>query len=125
MYSAYELTEESRAKLLQEHTPSFSKVICHHITYQFPVSSKDDLPPTPKTVKIIGYNVSRTIGVECFVVEIDGEKKREDGSFYHITISVDEAKGARPVQSNELLRKHSFNRMFNPITIEVIPKVLS
>ena len=124
MYSAYELTEESRAELLNSHTPSFSKVICHHITYQFPVKSKDDLPPTPKTVKIIGYNVSRTIGVECFVVEIDGERKREDGSFFHITISVDEAKGARPVQSNELLRKSGFNRMFNPIVLKVIPKVL-
>ena len=124
MYSAYTLTEESRAMLLASHSPLFSKTICHHITHQFPVKSEDDLPPTPITVKVIGYNVSRVIGVECFVVEIDGRSRRPDNSIYHITISVDENKKARPAQSNELLRKNGYNRLYSPIDIEVIPQVL-
>ncbi len=124
MYSAYTLTDESRDHLLESHSPLFGKVICHHITHQFPVKTRDDIPPTPKRVKVIGYNVSRVIGVECFVVEIDGETRRPDHSLYHITISVDENKKARPSQSNELLRKKGFNRLYVPIDIEVIPQVL-
>lgn len=126
MYSAYTLTEESREELLKAQSPLFGKIICHHITYQFPVKSKDDLPPTPKKVRVIGYSASRTIGVECWVVEIDGEIHRPDHSLFHITISVDEHKKARPAQSNELLRKNKFKftKLYAPIEIEVVPEVL-
>ena len=126
MYSAYTLTEESREELLKAQSPLFGKIICRHITYQFPVRSKDDLPPTPKKVRVIGYSASRTIGVECWVVEIDGEIRRPDRSLFHITISVDEHKNARPAQSNELLRKNKFKftNLYAPIEIEVIPEVL-
>ena len=79
-YSTYELTEESRERLLRERTLSFPKVITHHITYRFP----DEEPPPPITdFSVIGF--SQGDAIECWVVSLDGEVERPNGGFFHIT----------------------------------------
>lgn len=116
MYSAYILTEASRAKLLEKFVPIFEETILHHITYKFPDTNP---PPEINEVKVVGYAANDSI--EAFVVSLDGEVRRKDGSFYHITFSLDRLK-AKPKDSNNLL-KDGWNKI-DPITIEVNPKLL-
>lgn len=116
-YIAYNLTESSRAKLLSEFPPKFSKVVAHHITNMFGVDSSTPLPPIPKKVEVIGYACNEQI--ECVVVRVDNKERREsDSKLMHITLShSDESK---PVMSNDLLMDAEYTAII-PLEIEVVP----
>jgi hypothetical protein len=116
-YIAYNLTEASRAKLLGEFPPKFSKVVAHHITLQFGVDDSTPLPPTPQKAEVIGYACNDKI--ECVVARVDNQERRAvDGKLLHITLShSDEAK---PVMSNDLLTDMEYTPV-SPIEIIVEP----
>lgn len=116
-YISYNLTEESRAKILSEFPPKFSKVVAHHITVQFGVNDSVPLPVPPQKVEVIGYASNEKI--ECVVVRVDSKERREsDGKLMHITLSrSDEAKS---VMSNELLMDAEYNAV-SPFEIKVEP----
>jgi len=119
-YSAYELTEICRNRLLSEYPPSFDNIICNHVTHKFPSTS----PPPPITcAQVIGYYINHEHGIDCLVVKIDNDIKRSDGNLYHITLSMDSSKNAVAAKSNELLKKYSFEKKI-PINLELIPKIL-
>ena len=103
-YTAYKLSDSSRHDLLQHFKPKYPEVIAHHITYKFPAKSTDELPPDVKEAHVIGYENGD--GIEAVVVEINGSTKRPDGKLYHITLSLDRAKGKKPVHSNDLVNKN-------------------
>lgn len=116
-YIAYNLTESSRAKLLSEFPPKFSKVVAHHITVQFGVSNLEPLPVTPFKVEVIGYACNDQI--ECVVVRVDDKERRSsDGKLLHITLSHNEE--AKPVMSNDLLMDQEYTPV-SPLEIEVVP----
>lgn len=116
-YIAYNLTETSRAKLLAEFPPQFSKVVAHHITIEFGVDNSTPLPPTPVNAEVIGY--AKNEKIECVVVRIDGKTRRPvDGKLLHITLSHSE--DAKPVMSNDLLMDVEYTAI-SPIKIEVTP----
>lgn len=118
MYTAYVLTDKSREKILAKFKPTYSNVVCHHITAKFGVSADEPIPAQPTSVKIVGYVDSKT-GVEGLLVEIDGSTKRPDGKLYHITLSL--GQGRKPVETNDVI-----NRAVNcePFEVEVSPKLL-
>ena len=118
MYSAYEITDESREELLERFPPKYIEVICHHITVEFPGSV---LPPVAESAHVVGYQDSED-GLEAFVAEINGSTRRSDGRLYHITFSLDRSKGKKPVHSNDLLARH-FTEI-PPLKIEVRPALL-
>lgn len=113
-YSAFNLTKQSRKLLLEKIDPSFPKVIAHHVTYQYNVSDKDQLPKET-IVKVVGY--AKNSFIECVVVEVNGSSKRLDGKIYHITISHKE--GHKAVESNNLLIS-GWEKIDN-FELEVIP----
>jgi phage gp37-like protein len=105
-YLAFELSEESRAKLLRMFKPKFSKVICHHVTIEFNLTLKKyenfvEIISTNPKVRVIG--IAEGDGIECIAVSIDGETERADGSFYHVTLSLEPPH--KPVESNNLKQK--------------------
>lgn len=104
-YLAYELTTHVRAKLLQVFPASFSKIICHHITIDFnPNQEIVDAfvrSSSRSIVKVVG--TAEGDGVQCLAVSINGQTARADGSFYHITLSVEPPH--KPVESNLLKDK--------------------
>lgn len=100
-YTAYLLQESSRTELLHHFKPKYKEVICHHVTYQFPAKSTDELPPVAHSAHVVGY--AHEDGLEALVVEINGSTKRPDGKLYHITLSLDRKKGKKPVHSNMLV----------------------
>jgi len=58
--------------------------------------------------------------LEAMVVAIDGTTERPDGSTFHITWSLDKAKGRRARESNDLLNG-GWTRFAEPIAIRVEP----
>ena len=98
-YSAYVIKEESRKLLLEHFPPKFSESIAHHVTYRFPDKTT---PPKVDTVEVVGYAHDHKL--ECAVVEVDGTLDRPQGGYFHITLSLERSLGAKPVQSNHLLK---------------------
>ena len=106
-YLAYELSDKTRAMLLTKFKPSFSKVVCHHVTIEFNLTAEKLEQYIKKfsdvsKLRIIGE--AHGDGIECLAVGIDLliglETKRSDGSFYHITLSLEPPH--KPVESNKL-----------------------
>jgi hypothetical protein len=119
-YMAYTLSSSSRQQLLSHFKPKYPEVICGHVTYKFPAKSTDELPPEVKEAHVVGYENGD--GIEAVVVEINGSKTRPDGKLYHITLSLDRAKGKKPVHSNDLVNK-SYQHV-SPIAIHLTPAFL-
>ena len=86
-YTAYVLNDKKRETLLDIFEPAFSKVLAHHITLIFNAQSDTPIPPI-ESVEITHF-VTDNNGIEALVVSVNGESIREDGSYYHITWSLD------------------------------------
>ena len=120
-YSAYLITDESRIMLLKHFPPRFTEVIAHHITFRFPDSAP---PPAVEEALVVGHRFDTERGIECLVVELDGESARPNGGTFHITFSLDRDRGAKPVHSNTIL-KSGWERLKTSISIKVEPKLVS
>lgn len=117
-YTAYVLTKESRDKLLDSFPTMYPNVIAHHITVQFGVPKDTPPPPKPNKVQVIGY-INDGEGVEGLLVSVDGNVNRDDGSKYHITMSLNPDRKA--VETNNYVDNAT---IIHPIDITVIPKTL-
>ena len=116
-YQMFELTQESRKRLLQAYPPKFSMVDADHITHAYNVSRFDPMPLLPKTVEIIGYMCDESI--ECVVVNIDGTYRRPDGGIYHITLS---RKPDRPARdSNALIAECGWITNEDELRVQAFP----
>ena len=121
MYTGYELSEESRNKLKKIFPPKYPMFLGHHITEKFGESDPDNIPEQPEKAKVVGY-VNDKKGIEGLLVSINGTTNRPDGSQYHITWSLDNSKGYKPVHTNKIISKAV---SIKPINIEVTPKFFS
>jgi hypothetical protein len=118
---AYTLSADSRSKLLLHFRPKYPETICEHITYKFPAKSNEEMPPEVHEAHVVGYEDSGD-GIEALVVEINGSTKRPDGKLFHITLSLDRAKGKKPFHSNALVN-NSYKHV-PPFAIHVTPAFL-
>ena len=107
-YLAFVLDAESREKLIRLFKPSFSKVICHHVTIEYNLDTHG-IPGLfeklldGKQNRINAIGIARGDGVECVAISIDNNTVRADGSFYHVTLCVEPPH--KPVESNTLKDK--------------------
>lgn len=108
-YIAFVLSQQSQEALLARFSPSFVRVIAHHVTLAFGCT-EEVLPlvlaqlgwePGQQDVTVVDYYQSTEVGVDCVTVSINGNEEREDGSRYHVTLSV--AAGVSPVASNKIV----------------------
>lgn len=118
MYSGWLLSENSVKKLKNLFVPIHPDFIGHHITYMFGKNS--EIPPDA-TIYVVGQCI--TDKVQCFVVEVNGSIVRPDGSFYHITWTIDRAGGAKPVDSNKAIENNGFEHFNATIRIEGSPQI--
>lgn len=95
------LDEAERAGLLERFPPAYPDVIAHHVTLKMGVGPREALP-APCDGVIVGEQDDGA-GLQCLVVEIGGGCQRWDGSVFHITWSLDRARGRRPVESNGVI----------------------
>lgn len=132
-YAAYVILESSREKLLESFAPKYPDVIAHHITHKYG-ANETDLPPMPNQVRVTGYHDSGAIEVLVVAVDDARHQKRRDGEtprYYHITLSLDRAKGVEPKHSNDVLQQlvdqfgeDALDNMPEPLKISVIPSLL-
>lgn len=117
-YTGYELTDHARSELLAHIDPIFPDVVAHHVTHEFGVY--ESLPPDTNTVRVIA--TASDDRVQAAIVKINGTTQRLDGSFYHITISLDREAGAKPVDSNRLIKDSDNWVAVDPFNLAVAPK---
>lgn len=119
-YTYYRLTEISKNKLLRAFPKQYKKLIAHHITEKFGDVDQSDIP-SDANVQVIGHADSED-GLEALVVTVNGNLRREDGSIYHITWSLDPAK-YKPVDSNKLIMDGNWYRLYYKILISTEPDI--
>jgi 8-oxo-dGTP pyrophosphatase MutT (NUDIX family) len=119
-YTAYVLTDASRAKLLEKFPPKFPDVIAHHVTLKFGVP-QDSAAPEPADLKVVGYTADDSL--EAAIVSVNGSTERPDGSTYHVTLSLDRSKGRKPVHSNAVVQQGW--EPVEPLPIETMPQKLA
>lgn len=118
-YSGFKLSDSSRSKLLKSFPPAYPEVIAHHVTHNSGVK-RGSPPPVNSKVEVIGH-VDDGNGVQAAVVRVGGKTHRDDGRRYHITISIDRAKGRKPAHSNDVVEK-GFTEV-EPFELETAPHV--
>lgn len=105
-YEAYVLTNESREALAKVFPPKHPVFVGHHVTRRFGVPRTPNVPYGQQTTgwfEVIGY--AEDDGIEALVVSVMGREARPDGKRYHVTWSLDPAKGRKPVHSNDVIAK--------------------
>jgi hypothetical protein len=119
LVTGWRLVPDERAALLERFPPRWPDVIADHVT----LASRRAGPrpiPTEREGLIVG-RVEDGEGLEALVVEIAGTTDRPDGSTYHITWSLDRARGRRPVQSNDVLARLRWESLPEPVPVTLLP----
>lgn len=114
----WKLDRGQRAELLKRFPPRYSDAIADHITLRS--NARGDALPRPADARIIG-RADDGDSLEAMVVRVDGTPDRPDGSIFHITWSLDVAKGRRAKESNDLLKERGWDEFDDPIPVEVQP----
>lgn len=117
--TGWKLVADERAELLRRFPPRWPDPVADHVTLAPPGAGPHALP-----VEREGLIVGRAddgAGVEAMVVEIGGTTDRPDGSTYHITWSLDRARGRRAVESNDVLRERGWEALPEPAPVTLVP----
>jgi hypothetical protein len=113
------LDRVERDALLDRIAPAYPDVIANHVTLRAKVAEDVPLPP-PARCEIIG-RADDGQGVQALVVRMDGTTDRPDGSTFHITWSIDKARGRRASHSNDVIARQGWLALPEPIAVTVRP----
>jgi hypothetical protein len=112
------LDEKDRAHLLARFTPAYHDIVAHHVTLR---SGTDESTPLPAETKGEVFGMADDgAGVQALVLSIGGTSRRADGSTYHITWSLDRARGRRAKDSNDVIAKHGWHAV-EPVIVRLDP----
>jgi hypothetical protein len=115
----WKLDRDQRQRLLEQFPPRYPDAIADHVTLK--TNSEREELPGPAEAAIVG-RADDDDSLECLVVTINGTTDRPDGSTFHITWSLDKAKGREARESNEVLKEKGWEPLGTTIPIEVEPK---
>lgn len=114
----WKLDRAMRDELLDQFPPRYADADADHVTLQTN-ARRAPLPPEVDAT-IVGH-ADDGKSLEAMVVRIDGCTDRPDGSIFHITWSLDKAKGRKARESNELLKERGWHRLDQPVPIRIDP----
>jgi len=117
--TGWKLDDDERVALLERFPPEWPDVIADHVTLETGARRSAPLPNDTRG-EIVGA-INDEEGLQALVVAIRGDTERPDGSTYHITWSLDRARGREPIQSNQVIAEHGWSPLDNPIPITLIP----
>jgi hypothetical protein len=117
--TGWKLDPSERDQLLARFEPLFPNVIADHVTLRTGTDHKTPLPSETRG-EIVG-ETDDGAGVQALIVRIGGSTDRLDGSTYHITWSIDRARGRRPVESNDVIAQRGWRSLTEPIPIRLKP----
>lgn len=119
-YSGWILPEDERKRLLEAIKPAYTKVVAHHVTLEYGVTSDAPLP-TESTGQIVGC-ADDGAGVQALVVRIGGTTRRPDGNNYHVTWSL--AEGRKPQESNDVISAFGWTPLDEYWIVRLEPKLM-
>ena len=114
----WKLDRAMRDELLDKFPPRYPDADADHVTLQTQ-ASREPLPPEVDAT-IVGH-ADDGDSLEAMVVRIDGSTDRPDGSIFHITWSLDKAKGRKARESNGLLKERGWHRLDHPVPSALDP----
>lgn len=117
--TGWKLDEAERQRLLEICPPIFTDVVADHVTLRTGTNSQTPLP-SARHGEIVG-EIDDGAGVQALVVRIGGTTDRSDGSTFHITWSLDCARGRRAVESNAVIARLGWRSLPEPIPIRLKP----
>ena len=117
----WKLDRAERTALIERFPPAYDHVVADHVTLAAKVAAGASLPCETEG-RIVG-RADDGDGVEALVVEIAGTTDRPDGSTYHVTWSLDRAKGRRAVESNDVIRDRGWQKLEAPVPIRLLPEL--
>lgn len=117
--TGWKLAPDDRDRLLVRFKPLFADVIADHVTLRTGTDRKT-LLPCETHGEVVGETDDGT-GVQALVVKIGGTTNRCDGSTYHITWSIDRARGRRAVESNDVIARLGWRCLAEPVPIRLRP----
>jgi hypothetical protein len=117
--AGWKLEPSDRDRLLVRFEPLFPDVIADHVTLRTGTDHKTRLPRETRA-EVVG-ETDDGAGVQALIVRIGGTTDRHDGSTYHITWSIDRARGRRPVESNDVIAQLGWRSLADPVPIRLIP----
>ena len=115
----WKLDAEDRALLLRRFPPAWPDVVADHVTFTSR-DAEEEPPPDADHGMVVGH-VDDGEGLQALVIEIEGTTARPDGSTYHITWSIDRARGRKPKDSNDALARSCWNPLDDPLPVRLIP----
>jgi hypothetical protein len=115
--TGWKLDAEDRERLLERFKPLFPDVVADHVTLRSGTNASTPLP-RETSGEVVG-EIHDGAGVQALVVKIDGTTDRGDGSTYHITWSLDRARGRRPVDSNAVIAQLGWRPLPEPVPIRL------
>jgi hypothetical protein len=121
LYTGWALDPADRARLLERFPPAYPDVVADHVTFGRPVLP-DAILPTATAGEVVG-RVDDGEGVQALVVSIDGGTDRPDGSTYHLTWSLDRARGREGRESNDVIARLGWTPLPEPIPIGLEPRL--
>ncbi|PAX07688.1 hypothetical protein [Sphingomonas lenta] len=119
LVTGWKLDRAEREELLRRFPPRWPDLVADHVTLASRKAGPRPLP-TDREGLIVG-RVDDGDGLQALVVEIGGTTDRPDGSTYHVTWSLDRARGRTAVQSNEVLARLGWEALPEPVPVTLIP----
>ena len=113
----WKLDPDQRRELLQQFPPKFRNVVADHVTLRSQAAG--DAPLPDETDGDIVGRADDGRGVEAMIVSIGGTTDRPDGSFYHITWSLEDGREAR--ESNSMLADQEWEMFDLPMPVRLEP----
>lgn len=87
-YLAFVLTAETREYLLELIKPRHELRVAHHVTLVSPDRFQEsDRYLFDQTPDVFVYGVARTANIDAIAVQVNQDRIRPDGVFYHVTLS--------------------------------------
>jgi hypothetical protein len=114
----WKLDRAQRAELLKRFPPRYADTIADHVTLK--TDAKSDPLSDEVEAAIVGHADDRD-SLECMVVTVDGTTDRPDGSTFHITWSLDKAKGREARESNDVLKERGWSRFDEAVPVKLVP----
>lgn len=114
----WKLDRDQREMLLERFPPLYRDVVADHVTLQTKASG---MPLPPNVDATIVGRADDGESLEAMVVCVGGNTDRPDGSIFHITWSLDKAKGRKARESNDLLIDCGWHLLDEPVPILIEP----
>ena len=100
MPTGWKLDQAGRAMLLERYPPAYPRTLADHVTFKSGDGARDaEIPDPVGRAEIVG-RADDGEGVEAYVVAIDGDTGRPDGSTWHVTWSLGQGREAKESNRN-------------------------